>query len=555
MIFRYEHRENKAGPKEFQFDTAFRNKTRMAMPVIPLRVLLVDDDPSVRKMVSWIAEKEGYEPHEAGTAEEALEILGEINADLIVLDWHLPGMSGLTALDHFYTRAPAIPVIMLTAETNLESAVEAMKAGAGDYLTKPVDATRLRLALRRAMLFSEERRRRRNLEVALEQVARHSSFPEIRSCSPAMKPVFRLMERVLDRNLPVLIQGESGTGKELVAQAIHSRSRRRKGPFVVLNCAAIPESLVESELFGHEKGAFTGAAISRPGHIELADQGTLFLDEVGELPLSIQPKFLRCLQDGRVQRVGGSQMRSVNFRLISATNRDLTREVKDGRFREDLFYRLAVFPIRLPPLRERREDIVMLARHFLDASDRPKLLIEPSASDVLNLYPWPGNVRELQNLMARLAVLVEGDRLTREILMEHFNFSRVWEKMDEGASELDSDAADATSPESPGSAPNPPADAAAAEMPSGAIPRRIPTPPAGAAPRTPGRPDSPSPRRAPTPSRITTLAEVERRAIEDALVAFRGNVTEAAQALGIGRATLYRYIRKHDMTEFTNHLM
>lgn len=500
-------------------------KKPMPSEALTHRVLIVDDDPVISRLLERLATQEGCKTVCCVSVEEAIGGLRESRPDVILLDWHLPGMDGLTALPHFFKELPSMPIIMLTVDSNVDAAVEAIKAGAYDFLIKPVDATRLKLTLRAALTLSDERRQRRELEQTLDQVARQTSFPEILCCSKAMKSVFRLMERVLDRNLTVLIQGESGTGKELVAQAIHSRGKRRNGPFIVLNCAALPETLVESELFGHERGAFTGATTSRPGRIELANTGTLFLDEVGDMPLSIQPKFLRCLQDGKVQRIGGSEIRQSDFRLIAATNRDLLRDVMDSRFREDLFYRLAVFPIRLPPLRERPEDILLLARHFLDDAGRKNMWIEPQAAELLHSYSWPGNVRELQNLMIRLGVIVEGDRLTAALVAEHL----------------------ATLDNQPASRQSADGKVHSAESPSGFS--------GGGLTSSAGKEQKPPPAQPVSPppvSEVLPLAEVERKAIETALHAHKGNITEAARALSIGRATLYRYIRKHDMSNLAN---
>jgi DNA-binding NtrC family response regulator len=420
---------------------------------------------------------------------------------------------------------------MLTKESAVESGVEAIKAGAFDYLLKPVESNRLRSTTHSALSLSRERRNRRQIETILDRVAKSSAFPEILTCSPAMKPVFRLMERVLETDLTVLIQGESGTGKELVAQAIHTRGKRRRGPFVVLNCAALPENLVESELFGHEKGAFTGATAARTGHIELADKGTLFLDEIGELPLPTQPKFLRCLQDKRVQRVGGSQVKQVDFRLIAATNRDLMQQVLGSEFREDLFYRVAVFPILLPPLRDRPEDIPLLLKHFLAQAGRYRVWIEPQAAELLESYTWPGNVRELQNFTARLSVVMETDRLTAELAAEQLG---LMSGQPLGELQNRPSAADRTG--APVSSPTPTV-------------QKTQTPPArpGTRPSLALTPAAPGRPRTPRPEDVLPMEEVERRAIQQALAAFKGNVTETARALGIGRATLYRYIRKYEL--------
>jgi DNA-binding NtrC family response regulator len=425
---------------------------------------------------------------------------------------------------------------MLTVASSVEVAVRAVKAGAYDFLAKPVDPARLMVAVRAALTLGDERRRRRELEATLNQVARQSLFPEILSCSAAMQKVFNLMEAALDHQLAVLIQGESGTGKELVAQAIHAKGRRRKGPFVVLNAAALPENLVEGQLFGHERGAFTGADQARPGLVEAADKGTLFLDEIGDMPLSIQPKFLRCLQDGKVQRLGSAHIRSVDFRLVAATNRSLAEGVREGRFREDLYYRIAVFPIQLPPLRERREDILPLMRHFFALAGRPRMWIDPKAEELLEAHPWPGNVRELQNLTARIAVMLKKDHLTLEEIQAQLRSS--------ARPHLAATPISNVSLYIPTPVPSAqPANAGAPE-PTLNSPGSISTPANAASSAQSSSSATIAPSSEPL-DEIIPLADLEHQAIENALRICNGNVAAAARALGIGRTTLFRHLRSH----------
>ena len=546
------------------------------------KALIIDDDAEICRLLKYFLKRQEFETAVFDSAEKALQEKLPFSPQVILLDWHIEaGVGGLDALRQFSAQMPTVPVIMLTVENSTEVAVAAMKAGAFDFFVKPIDQDRLSVCLKSALALYEERRQRSELEMTLGQVARNTSFPEIIACSPAMKSVFHLMERVLDRDLTVLIQGESGTGKEVVAQALHYRGKRRNGNFVAVNCAALPESLAESQLFGHEKGAFTGASSSQPGHIERADKGTLFLDEVGDMPLVIQPKFLRCLQDKKVQRIGGSQVRTVDMRLIAATNRDLMGDVRASRFREDLFYRLAVFPIRLPPLRERPEDIALLVRHFLQQTGREKVWIDPEAMHLLESYHWPGNIRELQNAISRLGVLMDGDRLLYQNVVEQFNFHAT------GPIEIQTQPAHAP----PHSTPSQPFPQPTTNLPHVHLESGLPTPgpqvpsfappPASASPTPPpatvSTPPSPVTTSFPVPpyqypqgtpyppnpsmgfphqsppvkpaeeQKVTTLAEAERQAIERALAFCQGNVSEAARILDIGRATLYRYIRRHNL--------
>src|SRR6266436_1633503 len=345
------------------------------------RVLVVDDEQSLRKVLAATLQREGYEVQVASDGEEALAALDRDGADVVVTDLVMPRMDGLSLLRKVVVSHPDVPVIVVTAHGRVDSAVEAMKAGAFDFVTKPFEHAELKAIIAKA--------------------ARQSDL-NARNVIP-------------DAPSTVLIQGESGTGKELVATALHEKSSRRDRPFIKINCAAIPRELVEAELFGFEKGAFTGAVQSKPGRFELADGGTLFLDEIGEIPLEMQVKLLRAIQESEFERVGGVKTTRVEVRLIAATSRDLTREIAGGRFREDLFYRLNVVPIFLPPLRERREDIPLLVEHFRQKYNarlkKNVEKIEDEALACLAAYAWPGNIRELENVLERTILFAEGPRI------------------------------------------------------------------------------------------------------------------------------------------------
>jgi DNA-binding NtrC family response regulator len=370
------------------------------------RVLVVDDEVNMRRVLSALIARDGFEVAEARDGAEALSRIREGGIDAVLTDLRMPHMNGLELLERITQEHPEIPVVLLTAHGSVGSAVEALKQGAFDYLTKPFEPDEVRRVIRKAV-------QTRALD-ARETRAEASEDPErlLHGSNPVLAEIRRVIERVAGTPATVLISGESGTGKEIVARSLHRRSDRAAAPFVKINCAAIPEGLLESELFGHEKGAFTGASSSKPGRFELADGGTLFLDEIGEMPLSAQPKLLRALQEGRFYRVGGTETVSVDVRLIAATNRDLRREVAEARFREDLFYRLHVVPLSLPPLRERRADIPDLARFFVARVNRRLRRdvsgLEPAALERLAAHDWPGNLRELENAIERAILLCEG---------------------------------------------------------------------------------------------------------------------------------------------------
>ena len=385
--------------------------------VLRERILVVDDEENLLLSLSKLLKGEGYRVETAGMGEEALGRAKQADFDLAILDIKLPDMDGVTVLRAFREEVPEANVVMITAYGSIESAVEAMKAGAYDYIVKPFRAEEILKAVEKAL---EQRRLRREVLHLRREVERKYSFENIVGKSQAMQDVFRQIEKVAASKSRVLITGESGTGKELVARAIHYRSDRRNGPFVVIDCGAIPENLQESELFGHIKGAFTGAVSTKRGLFEEADGGTLFLDEAGDLSGPSQAKLLRALQEGTIRRLGETRTSQVNVRVIAATNKDLAELVREGRFREDLFYRLNVVPLALPPLRERREDIPLLVecfiRRYAAMAKKEVRRISPSAAELLLGYQWPGNVRELENIIERAVLFCDRETLGEELL-------------------------------------------------------------------------------------------------------------------------------------------
>ena len=376
-------------------------------------VLVVDDDSSLRRVVKMQLEEAGYQVAAAGDAEQARTVIDEQRPRLVITDLRMPCSDGLDLLRYIRESAQETTVIMITAFATVETAVAAMKAGAYDYITKPIDYDALVLAVHRAMERQTLIEEVRNLRLALDQ---KYGFENIVGRSKSLLRVLELASRVAQHDSTVLIRGETGTGKELLARAIHHNSRRRSQPFVTINCGAIPGELLESELFGYTRGAFSGALTAKPGRVEMADGGTLFLDEVGDLPLEMQVKLLRLLQHGELDKLGSTSTTVVNVRVVAATNRNLPAMVEDGSFREDLYYRLAVVPLELPPLRERREDIAELAqflfRKHKERHELPDLRLSPSVIGRLAGYRWPGNVRELENVIERCVVLSAGDLVT-----------------------------------------------------------------------------------------------------------------------------------------------
>jgi DNA-binding NtrC family response regulator len=373
------------------------------------KILIVDDDSSIRKVLGFILEESGYEVRSAASGGEALDAIEKERPDLILTDIKMPGMDGIALLKQIRKIDDTIIVIVLTAFGSVETAVEAMKNGAADYLTKPISRDELTLTVEKTL-------RMRALEeenVSLrESIGERFDFENIVGLSPAMNAVFDMVRKVAATDASVLITGESGTGKELFARAIHFNGPRRSARLVTVNCAAIPGDLLESELFGHVRGAFTGAIRNKDGKFHLAHRGTIFLDEIGSLPHPLQAKLLRALQEKEIQRVGAEETEIVDVRVIAATNRPLPDLIRRGEFREDLFYRLNVVPLAIPPLRERASDIPLLVSHFAARfGGARRVAFSPEAIEILDAYPWPGNVRELENFCERIILMTSGDRI------------------------------------------------------------------------------------------------------------------------------------------------
>ena len=381
------------------------------------RVLVVDDERKMRRVLQILLEQMGLESIPVDSAEAALEHFGGEKIDLVLTDLKMPGMSGIELVARVRALDPDVPVIVLTAHGTVQTAVEAMKQGAFDYILKPFDVQAIELIIRNAL---EMRRYRTENRVLKEQAGITPAFENLIGESPAMQTVYGMIRQVGSAKTAVLITGETGTGKELVARALHNLSPRREQLFVPLNCAAIPADLLESELFGHVRGAFTGAQMERTGKFELADGGTLFLDEIGDMAYPLQAKLLRVLQEGVIERIGSNKPVKIDVRVVSSTNRDLAAGLAAGTFREDLYYRLNVFHIHLPPLRERRADIRHLATFFLNTfgeeMGKGVLPLAAEACALLEQYDWPGNVRELRNLMERAAVLCNGPHVDVELV-------------------------------------------------------------------------------------------------------------------------------------------
>lgn len=497
------------------------------------RILIVDDEPGIRDALALLLEDHDYEAATAPGGEEALARLRREECAAVLCDVAMPGMDGITLVGELHRAWPDLPVIMVTAHGELETAVRAVRAGAYDYLTKPVDPERLLLTVARAIEWHRLRRDYERLQSDL------GAATELLGQSPPMRQLREEIARAAPSDSRILILGEHGTGKELVARAIHEQSRRRERPFVKVNSAAIPRDLVESELFGHEAGAFTGAIKLRRGRFEQAQGGTLFLDEIADMALDAQAKLLRVLSTGELERVGGTTPVPVDVRLVCATNRDLAEEISDGSFRPDLYHRIAVIPVRVPPLRARGDDILVLARGFLARfsagyREHPPAL-DRGAEDRLQQHPWPGNVRELQNLMERIAIMHAGVSVTAEQMSDYLR-EPVW---------------------------HPAPDRAGAELRAGAESRagaetRVAAPTARPVPPDRHRPaaDSTS---APDPTSAggsapagSSLAgewkarqrEEERKLLEGTLVDAGWNVTLAAERLGIDRASLHRKMRR-----------
>jgi DNA-binding NtrC family response regulator len=480
----------------------------------PVRILVADDEANLRRVLAAILSREGYEVLQAGTGEEALGLLHK-GLTAIVTDLKMPRIDGMTVLRRAVAEVPDVPVIIITAHGSVESAVEAVRAGAFDYIEKPFEQDQIRQIVAKAVKQAEAQRHapRPLLDTRSDEAGRFGLVGR----SAAMRQIYAVIEKVADTPSTVLITGESGTGKELVAKALHDNSSRSGGPFIKINCAAIPKTLMESELFGYEKGAFTGAVGSKPGRFELADKGTLFLDEIGEIPIEMQVKLLRALQESEFERVGGIKTIKVDVRLITATNRDLEKEIRAGAFREDLFYRLNVVPLHLPPLRERREDIALLVEHIIRKfNDRLKKSvsgIEPEALDRLVAYHWPGNIRELENVLERTILFCDAPRI-RE-------------------SDLPGDVL-----------------SAAPAVPVG-FSGSLATPPSGTtAPPPMGAPGAAGGAAASLKEMVKAETEkIERELIQKALDETGGNVTQAAKLLKISRKSLQTKMKEFGLRE------
>lgn len=377
------------------------------------KILVIDDDESLRRVLEYTLQEEGYEVFTAASGEEGLALFEERQPALVITDMKMPGLNGFQVLKEVKERSAEALVIIVTAFGEVDAAVKAMKLGAYDFITKPLSRDELKLTVKKALQLlglTEENRQLR------EKLSGRDDLKNLVGMSPKMERLFASVRKVADTEATVLITGESGTGKELVARAIHTLSSRKSAPFIAINCAAIPRDLLESELFGHTKGAFTGAVKDRVGKFQLADRGTLFLDEVGDLPVELQPKLLRALQERIVEPLGGGKAQKIDVRVVAATNQDLEGAIEDGSFREDLYYRLSVIPIHLPPLRERKEDIPLLVRHFTNKFGQANVTFTKGTLDALAMYSWPGNVRELENAIERLLIMRRGDEIGQDDL-------------------------------------------------------------------------------------------------------------------------------------------
>ncbi|WP_339929731.1 sigma-54 dependent transcriptional regulator [uncultured Brevundimonas sp.] len=472
-------------------------------------VLVVDDDPTQRRLVQAVLEREGYAVAQAESGGEAIDRLTKGGgADVILLDMVMPHMSGLECLAEIRTAGVTTPVIVLTANGGIETVVKAMQAGAQDFFVKPVSAERLLIGVRNALQMTQ-------LTAEVGRLKKHvtgrTTFDDLVGTSPAMRMVKSLGTRAAKSTIPVLITGESGVGKEVIARALHGVSDRAGKPFVAVNCGALPANLVESILFGHEKGSFTGASDKHLGKFMEANGGTLFLDEIGELPLDMQVKLLRVLQEGEVDPVGAKRAVKVDVRIVSATNRDPAQQVKEGAFREDLFYRLNVFPIEAPSLRERREDIPALIEHFVarfNVEEGRRIAgCAPETIALLSAFDWPGNVRQLENSVYRAIVLADAPFLQPH---DFPAISGIAQTLDEPAT-----ANDAAAPAEPYA-------------------------------NLPPLPDTPI-RILDDRGHLRTLEDIERDLIQHAIEVYAGHMSEIARRLGIGRSTLYRKVREQGL--------
>lgn len=471
-------------------------------------VLIVDDDPTQRRLLQAVIEKQGYRVETAESGDAALDRVASSPVDVMLLDLIMPGMDGMETLEAVKKRLPDLPVIVLTASGGIETVVSAMRAGAVDFFVKPASPERIAVSIRNALKVQ-------NLSGEVQRLTRKaanmSGFSDMIADAAAMQQVVRLGERAAQSDIPILVTGESGVGKELVAQSIMAASKRAGAPFVAVNCGAIPENLVESTLFGHEKGSFTGAVGKHMGKFQEADGGTLFLDEVGELPLDMQVKLLRALQEGEVDPVGSKRPVKVNTRIISATNRDLTERVAAGAFREDLFYRLNVFPIEVPSLRSRRDDVPALVRHFIGRfnAQEGKSIVDaaPETHALLSKFDWPGNVRQLENAVFRAVILADGDHLMPADFPQISGLTPDIQSRTAVAGDI--------------------SPAAVELMTGGGEPAPVEIMDAG--------------------GNLRSLEDIERDLIEFAIETYAGRMSEVARRLGVGRSTLYRKVREYDL--------
>ena len=514
------------------------------------RILIVDDDPIQRRLLEEAVKRFGHEAVTADGGEAGLAMLAAARGDfqLMILDLVMPDLDGMGVLERLAREDIALPVIVQTSRGGIDTVVGAMRAGAFDFIVKPVSHERLAVSIQNALkvtaLEGEIRRSRRGPTGAL-------TFRDIITRSPEMARVLRLGERAANSNIPILIEGESGVGKELVARAIQGTSDRRGKPFVTVNCGAIPANLVQSTLFGHEKGAFTGAVDRHVGKFQEAHTGTLFLDEIGELPLEMQVQLLRVLQEGEIEPVGARRSQKVDFRLISATNRRLLDMVKEGVFREDLYYRLNVYPIFVPPLRDRREDIPVLTEHFIariaaEEGKRRVTGIRPDALAMLSAFNWPGNIRQLENTVFRAMILSDGPELTVDdfpqiaALVGHVSAIRRVE---------DGDGALPGTPPAPVSVTTTATEATAEPVGRGDI---ASSDLIGVAVKEPSR-SEPAPfgfmRSLSDDGHVRTLTAVEEEMIRLAIDHYGGRMAEVARRLGIGRSTLYRKLKEYGLAD------